>query len=84
MKRETYDLIRSRVSIYEKGTKEYEELKKLYDERGYVVPADAVIYRFNADGLGEDAESFIQPIRTKNMWNICERVYSVIKNFIAL
>lgn len=84
MKRETYDLIRSRVSIYEKGTPEYEELKKLYDEREYVVPSDAVIYRFNADGLWEDAESFIQPIRTKNIWNICERAYSVIKNFIEL
>ncbi len=82
MTREIYDAMRNCVRVAD-----YETSKASYEEKGWSVSPKAVFYLFDATRLNEGiddpcddewVESIIQPMTTRNMWNVCQRFYSFI------
>ena len=83
MTREIYEAMRRRISITDLDN----DGREYYELMGWPVPKNATFYLFNADGLNEgvdnvedEAFSIRQPMYTRNMWNVCQRFYSYIKN----
>lgn len=74
MTREIYDSMRSRLSVIPT-----EQVKADYDAMGWTISDDAIVYRFNAEGLGEDVYSIVHCMKTKNLWNVAQRLYSHLR-----
>ena len=74
MKREIYNALRKRISVTTPV------------EYTYEIPEGHTLYFFNAEslnrGLDENDENIIDsivfPMKTRNLWNVCQRVYSYI------
>ena len=88
MKREVYEAMKARISIIPR-----EEARRIDEEAGvkFDIPEWATIYRFSNDGLNDgiadcDVE-FVDPIqhamKTKNMWNVCQRFYGFIRQWFG-
>ena len=81
---DVYEAMKRRIKVLP-----YDEIKPHYDESGFEVSPDAIFYMFDPgvvnDGYDEldvdYVDCVIQPIRTKNLWNVCQRFYSLIKDF---
>lgn len=80
MKREIYEAMKRRIKVFtrEDTPELYADILAYYNERGWLVHDGCPFYKFDADGLGDDYDSFIQPIRTKNLWNVAQRFYSLM------
>ena len=76
MTREIYEAMKRRIAVVPFGTG-----KRMYDELGWGYGPKSTFYRFDADGLGDDVDSLIQPIDTKNLWNVAERFYSFLRHY---
>lgn len=82
MDRIIYEALKKRVSVV--------PFSELDDESraNMILREDSIVYFFNATGLldkdGDDLPSIMHPMRTKNMWNVCQRFYWLIKDFSDL
>ena len=76
MTHEIYQAMKARIT-----TMPFASAKRAYDELGWNVPAGSTFWRFDADGLGDDVDSLIQPIMTKNIWNVAERFYGFLRHY---
>ena len=91
MTREIYEALKRHIEVItpESDKEQYARLIEDYHTMDCTVVWGTPFYRFFADGLNEglsefDADfidSFIQPIRTRNLWNVCQRFYSFISNY---
>ena len=77
-----YEAIVKRVTIIDKTTLSAEEIKYMH------IKPFHTIYRFDNSGLndkirpGEDKiEAVIHPMKTKNIWNVCNRFYLLLKHY---
>ena len=69
MKAEIYKAMRARISkASAEQSKEYNEYFHYNNE--------TKVWRFNADGLGEDIDSIMQGFHTNNIWNVAQAFYS--------
>ena len=74
MKREIYEAMQRRIEIMP-----FASGSRAYDELGWGYRPDSIFYIFKADGLGDEVDSIIQPMETKNIWNVAERFYSFLR-----
>ena len=70
--KKTYALIKKRI-------REVTAEEKIRIEFPYDISDGATLYYFSSEGLGDDFFSFVQPMRTKNMWNLCQHFYSLLR-----
>ena len=73
MKPEIYKAMLKRISKIPSCVVETE-----YRDRGWKVPQGHTFYRLDAEGLGEDVDSIVQPMKTKNPWNVAQRFYGFL------
>lgn len=73
MTKEIYQAMRQRVSII--------PTTHDYFAKGLIIfrPDYPVTYKVDLTGLDEDIPAFIQSMRTRNIWNVCQHFYSILK-----
>lgn len=79
--KDLYEAILRRITVVEMKSLSKEEIDFMR------VKPYHTVYRFESTGLNDGApederiESMIHPMRTKNMWNVCNRFYMFLNNF---
>lgn len=79
--KDVYEAMVKRISVVDIKTLSDEEREMMW------VRPYQTLYRFDSTGLNDSVpedeyvDSLVHPMRTKNMWNVCNRFYMFLKNF---
>ena len=76
MTKELYEVVKPRISVITPDINEWELVKEDFNERGWTFDPNCPLYRIHVSDLGEDYFDIVQPIRSRNMWNVAQRLYS--------
>lgn len=88
---EIYEAMKRRIEAItpDNNREQYDKLVEDYHTMRFTAVWGMPFYHFNPDGLNtglsefddDYVDGFIQPISTNNLWNVCQRFYSFIKNY---
>ena len=89
MSPEIYEAMKRRITKITHECEDYRSIIEEYRTMDLSVVWGVPFYDFGAEGLNQGlsefdddyVDSFIQPISTNNLWNVCQRFYSFIKNY---
>lgn len=78
MTQQLYDALKNRISTIATDSDEFKVIEEDFREKGWFFDPECPIYRIHISDLGEDFFDVVQPIRSTNMWNVAQRLYSHI------
>lgn len=74
--KELYKAIKSRITVVIPDSADYKLVVDDFKERGWEFNPNIPLYRLNVKDLDADYFDIIQPINSRNLWNIAQRLYS--------